>query len=212
VSRRFWTDDERAIVRRLYANTPTTEIAAYLGRSVKTAYTTARNLGLKKSPHYMRQQHGAHVRTVGEATRFKAGQVSWNKCAHYVPGGRAAETQFRPGNTPHNWVPVGSYRVNSDGYLDRKVSDLRRGARDWEAVHRLVWKEAHGEIPAGHSVVFRPGRSTTVLEEITLDALELVTRQELMRRNTVHRLPPELKDTIRTLGVLRRKINQRKTG
>lgn len=208
-TRRPWTDAERALLRELYADTPTAVIAARLGRPLKAVYQQARTLGLSKSPHYMTREHGARAREVGKATRFVPGQVSWNKGQHYLPGGRCPETQFRPGNTPHNWVPVGSYRLNGDGYLDRKVSDLRRGARDWEAVHRLVWKEVHGEIPSGHAVVFKPGRRTTVLEEITPDALELVTRQELMRRNTVHRLPPELKDTIRTLGVLNRKINAR---
>lgn len=209
MTRRPWTSQDIATLRRLYAETPTTELAEHFGRSLKIVYEKAKRLGLRKAPHYMREQHGARAREVGKATRFVPGQKSWNKGTHYVAGGRAGETQFKPGNTPYNWVPVGSYRINRDGYLDRKISDERRGARDWEAVHRLVWKEAHGEIPAGHVVVFRPGRATTVMEDITLDALELITRQELMRRNTVHRYPEEVKVAIRQLGVFRRKINKR---
>lgn len=209
MTRRPWTEQDIATLRRLYASTPTTELAEHFGRSLKIVYEKAKRLGLRKAPHYMREQHGARAREVGKATRFAPGQKPWNKGTHYVAGGRSVETRFSPGNTPYNWVPVGSYRINRDGYLDRKVSDLRRGARDWEAVHRLVWKEAHGEIPAGHVVVFRGGRNSTVLEEITLDALELVTRQELMRRNSVHRYPEDVKAAIRQLGVLHRRINER---
>jgi hypothetical protein len=37
--------------------------------------------------------------------------------------------------------------------------------RNWVAVHRLVWEQAHGPVPPGHIVVFRPGRHTTDLDE-----------------------------------------------
>lgn len=209
--RRPWTSQDIATLRRLYAETPTVEIGERLGRHIESIYEKANRLGLKKSPHYMRARHGEQVKRIGAGTRFLPGQPAWNKGMHYVPGGACADTQFRPGNTPHNWAPVGTYRINRDGYLDRKVSDLRRGARDWEAVHRLVWKEAHGEIPAGHIVVFQPGRHSTVLEDITPDALELITRRELMARNSVHRYPEEIKQAIRQLGVLHRRINERTT-
>ena len=81
----------------------------------------------------------------------------------------------------------------------------------WTAVHRLVWEAAHGPIEPGYVVVFRPGRRSANLDEITLDALELVTRAELMGRNSVHNLPPELVQIAQLRGVLNRKINQRTT-
>lgn len=123
-----------------------------------------------------------------KATQFKAG----------VRSGKAAQ----------HWVPIGSLRVNSDGYLDRKVRE-DHGSRNWVCVHRLVWEEANGPTPAGHAVVFKPGRRTTSIDQITLDALELVTRAELMRRNTIHRYPRELKQAIRLVGKLRRTIEDR---
>ena len=209
MTRRPWTEQDIATLRRLYANTPTKELAEHFGRSLGGVYDKVHELQLKKSPHYLLAQRRENVRAAGASTRWAPGTAPWNKGIPYDSGPNSHEIRFRPGNTPHNWVPVGSYRINRDGYLDRKVSDLRRGARDWEAVHRLVWKEAHGEIPAGHVVVFRGGRNSTVLEEITLDALELVTRQELMRRNSVHRYPEDVKAAIRQLGVLHRRINER---
>ncbi|MNR41009.1 hypothetical protein D3C85_1593470 [compost metagenome] len=71
-----------------------------------------------------------------------------------------------------------------------------------KSVHSLIWEEANGEIPTGHIVVFRDRNS----QHLVLENLELVSRAENMRRNTIHRYPPELKDTIRLLGKLKKKI------
>ena len=209
MTRRPWTSQDIATLRAIYAETPTAAVAEQLGRGVRAVYDKANELRLKKSPHYLLAQRRENVLAAGIATRWAPGTAPWNKGVPYDSGPNSHETRFRPGGTPHNWVPVGTYRINRDGYLDRKVTDKRGGAKDWEAAHRLVWKETHGEIPAGHVVVFRPGRASTVLEDITPDALELVTRQELMRRNTVHRYPEDVKVAIRQLGVFRRKINKR---
>jgi hypothetical protein len=208
MTRRRWTDADIEVVRARYADTNTASLAALLDRPEGSIYTVAYRLGLTKSPEYMREHHGKHAAEVGRATRFQPGQVSWNKGTHYQPGGRTAETQYKPGNRPHGWVPIGSYRINADGYLDRKVTDDGRGPRDWTAVHRLVWIEAHGQPPDGHVVVFRPGRRTTELAAITLDVLELVTRAELMRRNSIARFPKEVSDLMRLRGVVNRQINR----
>jgi hypothetical protein len=173
-------------------------------------------MGLRKAPEYLASDKSGRLfkgGKRGQATQFKRGQTSWNKGIRYVAGGRSAETRFRKGErngvAARRWVPVGSYRVNGDGYLDRKVTDDGRGPRDWIGVHRLVWMEANGPIPAGHVVVFRPGRRTTELAQITPDALELVTRRELMARNTLHRYPKPIAQMIQLRGALNRQINRR---
>lgn len=89
---------------------------------------------------------------------------------------------------------------------DRALQPVRR----WIPVHRLVWEAAHGPIPSGHAVVFRPGQHSVDERAITLDKLELVTRAELMRRNSYHtNYPPELKKLVQLRGALVRKINHR---
>jgi hypothetical protein len=211
-TRRRWTEAEIELVMARYADTNTAELAAMLGRPEGSVYTLAHYRGLHKSAEFMRERHGAHAVEVGRGTRFQPGQVSWNKGLSYQPGGRSPETQFQVGHRPHRWVPIGSYRINADGYLDRKVTDDGRGARDWCAVHRLLWIEAHGTPPPGHVIVFRPGMRTTDLAAITLDVLELVTRAELMRRNSIERYPKEISDLMRLRGVVNRQINRaRKT-
>ncbi len=212
MSRRFWTPAELRRLTEAYPDTPTADIARELGRTTTTVYNMAGKLGLKKSEAYLASPAACRLRrgdNVGAATRFQPGHSSWDKGKHFVAGGRSADTRFKRGNKPQTWVPVGSYRINSDGYLDRKVSDTGYPPRDWVGVHRLVWIERNGPIPEGHVVVFKPGRRTTELEAITADALECISRADLMKRNSYHRWPKELALAVQLRGALVRQINKR---
>lgn len=123
------------------------------------------------------------------------------------------ETQFKPGrpaNEAHNYRPIGSTRV-LNGVLERKVTDDPNlyPARRWVPVARLVWESERGPIPPGMAVAFRPGLQTIIESEITIDRLELATRADLMRRNTVHNLPKPLAQVVQLRGALIRQINRR---
>lgn len=218
MTRRFWTDIEVEILRRLYADTPTRLVADKLGRPLSQVYQTAARLGLKKSDEYLASPHACRLRRgdgVGAAFRYKKGNVPANKGTRrpgWAPG-RMAETQFKKGEmagaAQHNYVPIGSLRLSKDGYLERKMTDdpALVPARRWTAVHRLVWEETHGPVPDKHVVRFKPGMSTAVEAEITIDKLECISLAENMRRNTIHRYPQEIKDAIRSVAVLNRRIN-----
>lgn len=202
------------MVREFYPIMPTEALAKVIRRPVNSVYMQAARLGLRKTPEYLAGPFACRLRrgdNVGAAFRFKPGHVPPNKGVKgWDSGGRSVLTRFKPGQRPHTWKPVGSYRVNADGYLDRKVTDTGYPPRDWVAVHRLVWIEAHGPIPAGHAIAFKPGRRSTERERITIDALELVSRANLMRRNSVHTvMPPELARVVLLRGALIRKINRR---
>lgn len=116
--------------------------------------------------------------------------------------------RFKPGQLPPNFAPLGTLRVNPEGYLERKVTIHRHSPRDWQPVHRLVWEATHGPIPQGHVVVFKPSKRTANLSDITIDALELITRAELMRRNSYVRFPPILRQVIRLNAALQQKVRR----
>lgn len=212
--RRVWSTSETAVLREQYGDTRTSEIASRLRRSVSAVYQKAAALGLCKSEAYLASPNACRLRrgdNVGAAFRYSKGQVPANKGLRR-PGwhaGRMQETQFKKGRRPHTWKPVGSLRINCDGYLEQKVSETGYPPRDWVGVHRLVWEAAHGSISSGHVVVFRSGRRTTDQSSITLDAVELVTRAELMRRNSYHNYPQELARLVQLRGALNRQINKR---
>lgn len=210
---RPWAEAELALLRRDYANTQTALIAAQLGRSYAGVTRMAYALGLCKSREFLTSPAAGRLDgTQGSSARFAPGMVPWNKGLSYEPGGDKS-TRYQPGNISGRAAqlraPIGSYRVNADGYLDRKVSDVSGPSHQrWHAVHRLVWQAAHGAVPRGHAVVFRAGRRTAELALITLDALELITRAELLRRNSVHRYGPEFSKVVQLRGALTRQISR----
>ena len=223
--RKFWTAEENEILRRLYSDEPTPVVAAALGRSVATTYAHANALGLKKSEEYLAGPHACRLRrgdNVGKAFRFNPGQVPPNKGLRrpgWAPG-RMKETQFQKGalsgRARQLLKPVGAERISKDGYLERKMHDAipvgvsrqeanRLRQRRWRAVHLIVWEDANGPLPKGFAVCFKNGDK----RDIRLDNLELIKRADLMQRNTIHNLPPELKETVQLLGRVNRQIRKR---
>lgn len=215
-----WTPHELALLRELYPHEHTRDVAAAIGRPAGNCYRKAAELGIRKAPEWI--SHVARVRTAepghgSHASRFAPGKAPWNKGLKGSTGlhPKSQANHFKPGSrhgqAALNVLPVGSLRITDDGLLQRKVAGTVGALyRNWVAVHRLVWEQAHGPVPPGHLVVFKPGRRTTDLDEITLDALELITRAENMRRNSHYaRLPPELARLVQLRGALNRMINHR---
>lgn len=215
MERRPWTDQDKEVVRLFYANTPTSDIAAALGRSVGQVYNIAQKLGLHKSEDYLASPASGRLDGVrGNGSRFRKGQPSWNSgLKGWQAGGRATETQFKKGRPAHlsrNYQPIGTERINKDGYLERKVTDDPSivPVRRWVAVHRLVWEAANGPIPPKHVVAFLPGRRTTDAALITIDALELTSRADLARRNHPKNKSPELARLVQLKGAITRQVNR----
>jgi len=205
--RKFWTDAEDRWLIENYPDTLAEDIARHLGRTVRSVYARANGMGLKKSAEFLSSEAAGRTNLLkaGEKHRFHSGQTPWNAGKKgWQAGGRAKETQFKKGRRPHTWNPVGHERLTKDGYLQRKVTDTGCTPRDYRMVHHLVWEEAGGEIPPGHVLVFRNGNK----RDIRPENLELITRAENARRNSIHRYPPELRAAMRTAGKLRRKIQE----
>ena len=210
MSKHKWTESEKEYVAKHYPDVRTGNIANELGLTLAQVYSMARRLELKKSQAFLDSEESGRLRGEhGQCTRFKPGQVSWNKGKNYVAGGRSQETRFKKGNKPLNWKPVGSYRVNGDGYLDLKVNDLpgHNNVR-WHSVHRLIWIEANGAIPENHMIIFKPGMRTNVLEEITLNTFECISRTENALRNQPYARGQEFGDLVRIKSAITRHVNR----
>lgn len=202
---RPWTDLELAALRRLYPSTDTREVAHFIGRSEHAVKMMAIKLGVRKSEEAMRQIH-ARTRFGGER-RYPDGRRTWNKGLRFQAGGRSVETRFKPGScngrAAELVMPIGSERW-IDGYLWRKVAQ-RPGASmrgNWRQVHHLLWEQAGRTIPRGYALSFRNGNRS----DIRLDNLELVSRVDLMRRNSRQNLPPEVNELLTLRAALRRRI------
>lgn len=212
-----WSARERKLLRKLYPDSSTAHLVEVFKRSKDKIYAQAHKLGLSKSAsfHADAKLSGRFdkLSRAGAAFRYPKGHVPANKGLRR-PGwspGRMASTQFKKGRPAHesrNYLPIGTERINADGYLERKVTDDPRifPVRRWVGVHRLLWIAAKGPVPPKHFVVFKDGdRKNVVLEN-----LELITMAECARRNRMWtKYPKELADVLRLKGVVNRMINKR---
>jgi len=211
--RHYWTQAEIAILVKKYPNTRTADLVEELQHPEKSIYSKARELGIKKSDEYLDSPAACRLRRgddIGRDTRFQPGHSTWNKGKKgWQAGGRSVDTQFKKGHRGGRaealHQPVGAERITRDGYIERKINDDLPFYKRWKALHNIVWEGHHGEIPRGHVVVFRNGNR----QDVSIENLQLISRAELMRRNTIHRYPPELKQTIRLAGKLNRKIHEK---
>ena len=166
-------------------------------------------MGLSKSEEFLK--NATHIgfqpgSQIGRKYQFKKGHRPHNTGKKgWQAGGNSSKTRFKKGNRPHTWLPVGSHRFSKEGILQRKISDTGHPPQDWKSVHSLLWEKHNGPVPPGHIVVFK-NRDRS---DIRIENLELITRAENMRRNTIHNLPDDLADVIRLRGRLNRQINKR---
>lgn len=220
-TRRAWTADDDAQLRSRYPHELARVIAADLQRTERSIYERAKQLGVTKSEAFRASLTSGRVHrfsTIGVATRFQKGHVPLNKGLRrpgWAPG-RMKDTQFRVGErrgrAAQIWCPVGTIRPDTEGYLRIKVREARAGeayglgnVQVWPLLQRHLWEQAHGPIPPGYAVRFKDGNR----QHCVLDNLELVSRADLLRRNSVHTLPKPLAETIQLLGALTRQINRR---
>lgn len=99
---------------------------------------------------------------VPNSGRFQKGCVSHNKglrqCNFMSSDAieRSAATRFQKGHTPKNHKPVGSTRIDTDGYVMIKTAE----PRTWRQLQRVNWETAHGKVPAGKMIIFLDGDKT----------------------------------------------------
>jgi len=133
--------------------------------------------------------------------QFKPGHVPFNKGKSI---GGWEPTQFKKGNRPANYKPVGTERVNGDDYVDIKIADPNK----WRAKHLLVWEKANGPVPKGHVVIFgdRNRRNFELYNLILLSRKQLV----IMNKNSLIQKDADLTRTGVLVADLHSKIGERK--
>lgn len=173
-------------LKKEYASTSNADLAKALGVSISSVTHYASTLGLKKSPEYLRSLVSERFLNEGVKTRFKPGDVSWNKGMSQedflTPEAleKVKKTQFKKGLVPHNHQPIGSERITKDGYIEVKYQDVSFN-KNYILKHRLVWIQANGPIPKGMALEFIDGDKMNVV----LENLRLISRKELLFKNQI---------------------------
>lgn len=148
-----------------------------------------------------------NLRSLGKRNGWKTGRTGCFEKGN-IPHPNARQkgpnkTSFKKGSISHNWQPIGHERLTKEGYLQRKITDTGYTPGDYVEVHRLVWEEHNGEIPAGHVVIFKDADKSN----ICLDNLLLASRADMavMNKTGLHKAPAELKETALITAKLIRK-------
>lgn len=124
----------------------------------------------------------------------------------YNVGGN--RTSFKKGQRPRNYKPVGTERIDRDGYVLVKVSDEGAWHQRWRLKHCVIWEEVNGPVPKGHCLIFLDGNKLN----LSLDNLQLITRNQLARLNQNHLIKDnaELTKTGIIIADIITKIGERK--
>ena len=208
---RGWTSEQIDMLYALYPDMLAAELAHLMGKGLQAIYHMARQLGIEKSDAFKNSPESGRLlpaNTRGHKTQFKKGHDTWNKGTKGLQlGGK--ETQFKPGHRGGRgleiYKPIGAERISKDGYLERKIHDGRPFQSRWRAVHLLVWEAENGPLPKGCAIRFKDGNKLN----IALENLELISRADLMRGNSIHRYGPEIANLCRLKGAVNRQIKKR---
>lgn len=205
-----WTPEQLELLRRLYPDTPTRDVAKACGHSKGSTYAYAQHFGLKKSAAFLATPASGRMQFHlyrGEKYRYPKGHVPANKGLRR-PGwspGRMAETQFKKGQRTNTWKPMGT-EVERDGIIWVKVTDNAKPAyRNWKSKHQAIWEAANGPVPAGHLVTFKDRNA----RNFALANLAIISRADNLRRNSIYNYPPEIVQAVKLRGALNRQINKR---
>lgn len=191
------------ILREEYSSTDTGELCRLLGRSDRSIYSRARLLGLRRDSSYL-SALGRKLASSPEsiAKRFQKGQTPANK-GKKMPAelyAKCSATMFKPGHAPINRRPVGSERVNVDGYVEVKISEPNK----WALKHRMIWEAENGPVPKGYNIQFISGNRL----DVRLENLYIISRAEQLKtRNSIQaRYPEDLRKVIHAKATLKRQI------
>lgn len=81
---------------------------------------------------------------------------------------KISPTMFKKGHISGNYRPVGSERINKDGYIEIKT----KAPSTWKLKHRFIWENTYGAIPKDSIVIFKDGNK----QNVTIDNLMLIKK------------------------------------
>ncbi|SFF22722.1 HNH endonuclease [Paenibacillus algorifonticola] len=191
-----YTMEQREFIKNNALGKGNAELASLFNKNFNTNLSKEQMKGFKANNRI----------SSGLTGRFETGHVPFNKDTKGLSNGGEV-TQYRKGHKPHNYVPVGSERVNSDEYVDIKIADPNK----WRGKHLIVWEQQNERsVPEGHAVIFGDGNK----RNFEPDNLILLTRGQLaiMNRRGLIKKDADLTRTGIIMADLIGKISERTRG
>ena len=120
-----YTLEQRDFIRMYYKGISSLELSIKFNEEFGTNLTKDQLRWYKKN----------HKLPNGLDAKFKKGNKPYNKGTKGIA--KPNKTSFKKGNIPHNHRPIGSERINIDGYTEVKVGEPNK----WKFKHRIIWEE-----------------------------------------------------------------------
>ena len=152
MTRNKYTEEQKQFLRDNFAGTSREDMTAMFNARFGTSLPLSKVIPLA----YRLGLKNGRLRL----TQFRKGHATWHKGKKHPLGEK--HPRYRP---------VGSEHVDKRGYIIVKVADPSK----WRRKHTLVWEEAHGPAPKGHTVIFADRDHANC----SLDNLILVSRAQL---------------------------------
>lgn len=175
-----FTAEQMKFLRDEYTKLPRKELCEAFNQRFYLALSCEQVVGCLKN----------HKIMSGRTGRFVKGRIPLNKGKKGISYPGMEATQFKVGNVPPKHKPVGSERIDTDGYIKVKVAEPKK----WRHKHVLVWENANGPVPPGCVVIILDGNK----QNIEIDNLQLTSRAEIAVANS--------------LGLLKKDAELTKTG
>lgn len=150
-------------------------------------------------------KHKHKIKSGTGGGQFQKGITPHNKGKKMPPEvyERCKGTMFKNGQPPVNYRPVGSERIDCDGYVMVKVAD----PKSWRLKQRVLYEQYHGvKLEKSDVVLFLDGNKQNFAE----DNLVKLTRAELARLNQDVKLRdnPEMNLTAVMIAKLKCKMGE----
>jgi hypothetical protein len=183
-STKLYPEDVRKFIAENHHGVGHRDMAELLNKTFGRNYTKVQ----------IKAYYGRYKLDSGLNRQFAKGHIPANKGKKGTGGWKP--TQFKKGNRPANWVPVGSERINRDGYVEVKVADGMK-QKNWKGKHILIWEEKNGPVPKDHVVIFGDGNN----RNFDINNLICLSRKQLVRLNQKHLIQPDA-DLTRSMVII----------
>lgn len=192
-----WSAKEVAHLKELWRSKTVHECSEILGRATSSIYYKVYEQGFKRDPEH---------KDISERSRFRKGNKPWNDgLKGWDAGGNSHKTRFKRGHgNSNNAYPVGTEKLDKDGVLRRKVSNIGERREKWRPVKDIIYEQHYGAIPAGHIISFADGNNDNHDPENLIP----LTRAEMMDRNRIQRYGPEYAGIAIALGRFKSKLKR----
>lgn len=157
-----YTDKQKEFIRKNAIGKSTKELTNMINEKF--------DINLKSNQ--IRAYKKNHKIVSGLDSKFSKGHTPWTKGKKRT---WHSLTEFKKNSVPHNYLPVGTERVNGNGYIDIKIAD----PKTWKAKHIIIWEEKNGKVPEGYKLAFADQDKSNV----SLENIILVSKQQQLIMN-----------------------------